>query len=109
VELFNACPSVINDEELSKSIPSYTAGMLGKEAVLDIYAATGKTQRMSGSEDFAYVSEKVPALFLGISASVRVDGVIYPQHHPKVVFDEAILATGTAVYANSAIQWLKNH
>ncbi|HPQ47715.1 MAG TPA: M20 family metallopeptidase [Clostridia bacterium] len=109
VELFNACPSVINDEELSKSIPSYTAEMLGKEAVLDIYAATGKTQRMSGSEDFAYVSEKVPALFLGISASVSVDGVIYPQHHPKVVFDESILATGTAVYANSAIQWLKNH
>ena len=109
VDLFNACPSVVNDVELSKSIPQYTAELLGKESVLDLYAMTGKTQRMSGSEDFAFVSEKVPSLFLGISASVKADGVTYPQHHPKVVFDESILATGTAVYANSAIQWLKNH
>lgn len=109
VELFNACPSVINDEELSASIPAYTMELLGKDRVIDLHVMTGKTQRMSGSEDFAFVSAKVPSLFLGISASVRVDGITYPQHHPKVVFDESILSTGTAVYANSAIQWLKNH
>ncbi|MBN1624367.1 MAG: amidohydrolase [Clostridia bacterium] len=109
VDLFNSCPSVINDEELSKSIPAYTMELLGKERVLDLYSMTGKTQRMSGSEDFAFVSVEVPSLFLGISASVKVDGITYPQHHPKVVFDESILATGAAVYANSAIHWLKNH
>lgn len=109
VELFNACPSVVNDDELSTSIPKYTAELLGKEKVLDLYAMTGKTQRMSGSEDFAFVSARVPSIMLGMTASVNTNGMIYPQHHPKVVFDESVLANGTAVYANTAIEWLKNN
>lgn len=109
VELFNPCPSVVNDVELSNSIKKYTSELIGAHAVMDMVAITGKTQRMNGSEDFAFVSEKTPSLFIGMSASVEKDGVVYPQHHPKVLFDEKILPVGAAVYANSAIEWLKEH
>ena len=109
VELFNACPSVINNKDLSNSIKSYTSELLGPHTVMDMVAITGGTQRMNGSEDFAFVSEKTAATFVGMSASVEKDGVVYPQHHPKVIFDERILPVGAAVYANAAIEWLKEH
>ena len=35
------------------------------------------------------------------------EGKIYPQHHPKVRFDEDSMYIGASVYANTAIQWLK--
>lgn len=109
IELFNACPSVVNDPALYESISSYTTEMMGSESVLDLYKMTNKTQRMSGSEDFAFVSEKVNSLIIGLTASVEIDGIVYPQHHPKVVFDESLLTAGAAVYANAAIEWLKNN
>ena len=31
------------------------------------------------------------------------------MHNPKVVFNEDILVTGAAIYAYSAINWLKNN
>lgn len=109
VELFNSCPSVVNDLDLSESIKKYTSEMIGANAVMDMVAITGKTQRMNGSEDFAFVSEKTASIFIGMAASVEKDGIVYPQHHPKVLFDEEILPAGAAIYANSAIEWLKEH
>jgi hippurate hydrolase len=37
------------------------------------------------------------------------EGYPYPQHHPKVNFNEDVFYKGSAVYANTAIQWLKNN
>ncbi|NLM06716.1 MAG: hypothetical protein GX219_07340 [Tissierellia bacterium] len=34
-------------------------------------------------------------------------GFPYPQHHPKVDFCEDVFYIGSAVYANTAIEWLK--
>ena len=107
VELSKPCPSVVNDKELADSIFKYTKDMLGAQFAIDSEALTGKTQRMSASEDFGFLSEKTAALMIGMAASLENDGVIYPQHHPKVLFDENVLPTGAAVYANAAIKWLK--
>lgn len=109
VELSNACPSVVNDKELSESIFKHTVDMLGPQMAINMEAVTGKPQRISGSEDFAFISEKTATLMVGIGASVEEGGVVYPQHHPKVLFDEKVLPMGTAVYANAAIEWLKEH
>jgi metal-dependent amidase/aminoacylase/carboxypeptidase family protein len=64
---------------------------------------------MNGSEDFAYVGEKVPSILVKLIAQGNEGGTNFPHHHPKVMFDETVLPTGAAVYANSAIEWLKNH
>lgn len=109
VQLSRGCPSVVNDKELSMDILKYTTELLGPKAVVDAEKAFGSAKRMSGSEDFAFLSQKVPTLMIGMSASLEVDGEVYPQHHPKVVFDEGVLPVGAAVYANAAIEWLKEH
>ena len=103
------CPCVENDKELFDSAMRYTTEMLGQEYVADMEKMTGKGMKLSGSEDFGFLSGHVPTLMLGLSASVFKDGVAYPQHHPKVVFDESVLSVGAAVYANTAIEWLREN
>jgi len=109
VILAKPCDSVLNDKELTRSAFKYTRDLLGPEQALDMEAVTGKVQRMSASEDFGFLSAKTATLMVGMAASVEKDGVIYPQHHPRVLFDEKVLPTGAAVYANTAIEWLNNH
>ena len=65
--------------------------------------------KASGSEDFAYVSQKVPSVMLAMAAGQQEKGYCYPQHHPMVTFDEEILTGGSAAYAYVAMQWLAGH
>ena len=69
----------------------------------------GGASKSAGSEDFAYVSHKVPSIMLALAAGQPEKGYIYPQHHPKVKFDENALPIGAAVYAYNAIRWLKEN
>ena len=109
VELDKPCNAVVNDKDLMQSIFRCTLDLLGPEKAVDMEAVTGKAQRMSASEDFGFLSAKTATLMVSIAASFEKDGVVYPQHHPKVLFDEKVLPTGAAVYANAAIEWLNNH
>ena len=67
------------------------------------------SSKSSGSEDFAYVSQEVPAIMLALAAGQPEKGYVYPQHHPMVKFDEEALAGGSAVYAYTAMRWLEEH
>ena len=94
-------PSLKNDVSLSSCIGKYCLELLPHEYVLpaEIPGAAG------GSEDFAYIAEKVPAAMVSISAGSGE----YPLHHPKVCFDESVLATGGALYAHVAARWLQDN
>ena len=62
----------------------------------------------TASEDFSFVAERVPSAFVILGAAVG-NGVKYGQHHPKVMYDEACLPIGAAVYAQVAEDWLKKN
>ena len=64
--------------------------------------------RNGGSEDFSYISQKVPSVMVALSAGAREEGYQYPLHHPKARFDEAALPVGAFVYAIVAMQWSKH-
>lgn len=59
--------------------------------------------QMNGSEDFAEVSNRVPSAFFAVGAGLTE----YPQHNPKIVFNEEALLIGAVVYAQSATEWLR--
>ncbi len=119
----SGCPSLYNDEALSKCVSQYTEDLLGaqralrmeKDAAL-VSGALGSSAFPSGesvrpsktasSEDFSYISRAVPGTMLAISAGSTKEGCLYPLHHPKVTFDESILHIGSAVYAYIAMRWL---
>ena len=59
-----------------------------------------------GSEDFALISQIIPATSINIAASDSRKGGVYGVHHPKVVFDEACIPYGVVAYVATALNWL---
>lgn len=102
----SGCPALLNDRDLCLCTETYVKELLGDEKA---FLANEKTSKASGSEDFAYVSQKIPSVMLVMAAGQPDKGYSYPQHHPMVRFDEQILAKGSAVYAYTAMRWLKDH
>lgn len=97
-ELYNV-PAVICDPEFNQLlIQSIT-----KNSELKFY----ELYHAMGSEDFAFISEKVPSsnLCLGC-APCEMDKAVAP-HNPKTVFDEDCLTKGAFCYAQAAIAWLE--
>ena len=109
----SGCPTLVNDEELSKCVEKYTEELLGKEMAFSVVQLTsmsgGQSSKSAGSEDFAYISHKVPTIMLALAAGQAENGYCYPQHHPKVKFDEEVLPYGSSIYAYVAMRWLMEH
>jgi len=63
---------------------------------------------LTGSEDFSYVLEQVPGAFIMVGACPGgTDPATAPYNHSaEAIFDDAILADGTALYAELALRKL---
>lgn len=114
VSFGSGCPTLTNDASLSADTVSYIKELLGQTKAftagqLNAMSGAKKAPKTAGSEDFAYVSQKVPSIMLALAAGTPDAGYCYPQHHPKVKFDEAALTDGSAVYAYTAMRWLSEH
>lgn len=108
VSFGSGCPTLVNDKDLSEKVTGYLKGLLGaSHAFTTAELNGGKPARGGGSEDFAYVSHEVPSLMLALAAGEPSKGYVYPQHHPKVKFDESVLSTGAAVFVDCALQYLR--
>ena len=59
-----------------------------------------------GSEDFACISELVPATFYMVGAGVENPDERLPQHNPKIRFNEDILPIGAAIYTTAVLKKL---
>ena len=108
VSFGSGCPTLVNDKDLSEKVTGYLKDLLGaSHAFTTAELNGGKPARGGGSEDFAYVSHEVPSLMLALAAGEPSKGYPYPQHHPKVKFDESVLSTGAAVFVDCALQYLR--
>lgn len=110
VEYSNGCPSLINDKQMVEHIKEVAKAFLPAQQVLDAEAvAGGVLAKMSASEDFAFISECVPSVMVAITAGSTGEAYQYPQHHPKAQFNEDLLYIGAALYASTAMEWLKSN
>lgn len=114
VTFSGGCPPLQNDKALVADATRYGEELLGAENVFSVAQLRadregGDISRSAGSEDFAYVSREVPSVMLALAAGQPEKGYRYPQHHPMVKFDPAALPFGSAVYAYTAMRWLKDH
>ncbi len=109
----SGCPTLVNDKAVSECAEKYTREILGDQktfTVAQLNAMSGNgIKGSSGSEDFAYISQKVPSIMIALAAGQAEKGYIYGQHHPKVKFDEDALPYGSAVYAYNAMRWLEDN
>lgn len=114
VSFTSGCPTLINEPDLAECTLSYAKELLGSSKAfsasqLNAMSSNGTSAKSSGSEDFAYVSHEVPSIMLALAAGEPKKGYEYPLHHPKVMFDDQVLATGSVIYAYTAMRWLQEH
>lgn len=102
----SGCPTLINDPSLSDLILNTSRDLLGSSRAVS--TAELGSQTSGGSEDFAYISQQIPSVMLSLAAGEPDNGYMYPQHHPKAVFDEDVLTIGASVYAYNALKLLDN-
>ena len=103
----SGCPTLVNDNQFSETVTGYMQELLGPQgAFTTAQLSGGKPSRGGGSEDFAYISQHVPAVMLALAAGEPAKGYTYPLHHPKVKFDESALTNGCAAFVWTAMQYL---
>ncbi len=103
----SGCPAVFNNESLVRELYPLLTRALSEKCVLNAGDLTGagNLKPGGGSEDFAYVAQKVPAAVLALSAGMK--DKCFPLHHPKVEFDETVLSLGSAAYAACGLNLTK--
>ena len=103
IEMVSEVPPLICDPKLTEEMVGYmdALGIPGATPYPGICA--------SASEDFAVIADRIPAVFMHLSAGYTDDRGLAPLHNPKVLFNEAVCPMGAACYAQCAAQWLKNH
>ena len=102
LEVVPGYPVTVCDPGVTAWVRGLAVGLAGEESVRDL------EQPIMGAEDFSYVTERVPGMmaFLGACPSSE-DPETGPQNHSNlVVFDEASMALGVALYAAAAIDFL---
>ena len=107
IQFGSGCPTLKNDPQLCESFHQYLVELLGPQKALAASALSGgKPVRGCGSEDFAYVRQRIPSVMLALAAGEPRLGYQHPLHHPKVRIDENALTSGTAALAQIAIKYL---
>lgn len=99
-EVASAVPPTYSDPELLKELKGYLEDLEGLKLANEAY-------RMTPSDDMAFISEKVPTVYLMLGA--KVENNPYPHHSPKVLFNEDCMVWGAAIHAQCAFEWLKNN
>lgn len=98
---------MVIEPQLAEDTLRYMKELLGTGAIDLSLVSGGKAG--GGSEDFAFVSHRVPTVSMFLTAGSSADGYVFSQHHPKVRFDDSVLYRGSAAYAYTALCWLDEH
>ena len=85
-------------------------GIVGYMKELRVPGATAHPDvKATASEDFAVIAEKVPSVFIYLSAGFENWRGEATAHNPKVQFNEDVLPVGAAYLAYCAVRWLEKH
>lgn len=99
-EVLSDVPSIYVNPEMLEEVKTYLSEIEGLTLANDNF-------RITPSDDMAFISEKVPTVYLLLQARVKDNP--YPHHNPKVLFDESAMTWGAAMHTQCAFEWLRNH
>jgi amidohydrolase len=100
IQVDRLTPATINQPETAAQVQAVARHMFPDA---DVDSSNYVTM---GSEDFAFVLEKVPGCFFFIGSANPEKGLDAGHHHPKFDFDEAILPRAAALMAGAIINRL---
>ena len=102
LEILSDVPAVSCDDQMVKSCVHSIHSLSDTVKTYPLY-------HVMGSEDFAFISQKVPSAYFCLGAGVADKTKWVGQHNPKVLFTDDCLPLGAAVYAQTAMDWLTGH
>ena len=94
VEFTSGCPTLINDNEVS----ALAFDAISESKCIRCYYSSSLGEAAEGSEDFAYITHRIPSVMIGVMAGSEMDGYTCSAHNPRTVYDERALKTGIEVY-----------
>lgn len=100
IEELSNVPSVRSDEGMTNMMLNACKELGNGLTTIDALHAMG-------SEDFAFYSDLVPSVIVGMGAGVEDQSKWVGQHNPKILFNEKILLNEVALYVKMAIDWLE--
>lgn len=103
VEKLSEVPPLVCDPAMTEEVVGYM-----KELPIPGLTPVPDTSA-SASEDFATIAEKVPSVFMYLSAGYLDERGDAPAHNPKVQFNEDVCPIGSACLAHCAVRWLEEH
>lgn len=106
VDYRRGCPSVVSDIDVTNIMKDTVANLLGEDRIIS-FDDVMQGGKMMGSEDFSFVTQKVPSVMISYSTGDSRNGYNYPLHHPKAKFDVSSIYEGSAIYAQFALNYLK--
>jgi amidohydrolase len=93
-------PVTVNNDDVAEDIRALAIDLVGEADVQRMPAP------IMGAEDWSYVLQRIPGAMVFLGARPRdreLDG--YPMNHSNlVVFDEAAMAVGAALYAKAGLE-----
>jgi amidohydrolase len=101
IEINQLTPATINQPEIAGQVAA-TARRLLPQSEIDT-----RNYITMGSEDFAFILEKVPGCFFFIGSANPKKGLDASHHSPKFDFDESILPQAAGLMAAAVADFLK--
>ena len=95
-------PPTVNDAACTDIVKQAVTEVLGSDALYD-------HDLVMGGEDFSFYQEKKPGSFMLVGTYNPECNAVYPNHSNYFTSDESILSGGAGVYAQTAIDWLKDN
>jgi amidohydrolase len=99
IEIEKLTPAVVNDGITAETLRNLFSQLLPGDFIDTQY-------RTMGSEDMAYILEKVPGCYFFVGSANPDEGLNYSHHHPKFNFDEIILPKAAGLMASAVIAYL---
>ncbi|WP_213973780.1 M20 metallopeptidase family protein [Tepidanaerobacter acetatoxydans] len=93
-------PMVINDACLTQKVKEILTEKIGEDAVKNI------SQDTSG-EDFSFISQKVPSVYMKLGSSPKDAKEVLPLHNSRVIFDEGCIPFGIKALAALSLELLQ--
>lgn len=101
IEKLSEVPALVCDKDMTEKMVGYM-----QEQGIPGLRGIGETAA-SASEDFAMIAEKVPSVYMYLSAGYTDERGEAPAHNPKVRFNEEVCPIGAASLAHCAARWLE--
>jgi len=92
-------PMTINDEAFTNKVKEILKANFGTNAIKEIPLD-------AGGEDFSFVTQKVPSVYLKLGTTPEGVTDILPIHNSRVIFDEQCIPVGIKAFVVSALEIL---